>query len=73
MGNPSRCPVCNTLLEEDKDAGFKIPPQWFLRIHINITSAYPWFWQAISEMREFPTRTTVEKPHCLEKPKPAEA
>lgn len=27
MGNPFRCPVCNTLLEEDKDAGFKIPPQ----------------------------------------------
>jgi hypothetical protein len=25
MGNPFRCPVCNTLLEEDKDAGFKIP------------------------------------------------
>jgi hypothetical protein len=27
MGNPFRCPVCNTLLEEDKDAGFKIPPK----------------------------------------------
>lgn len=27
MENPFRCPVCNTLLEEDKDAGFKIPPQ----------------------------------------------
>jgi len=27
MGNPYRCPVCNTLMEEDKDAGFKIPPQ----------------------------------------------
>ena len=27
MGNPFRCPVCNALLEEDKDAGFKIPPQ----------------------------------------------
>jgi hypothetical protein len=27
MGNPFRCPVCNTLLEEDKDAGFKIPSQ----------------------------------------------
>ena len=27
MGNPFRCPVCNTLMEEDKDAGFKIPPQ----------------------------------------------
>lgn len=27
MGNPFRCPVCNTLLEEDKDAGFKIPPR----------------------------------------------
>ena len=25
MGNPFRCPVCNTPLEEDKDAGFKIP------------------------------------------------
>jgi len=27
MENPFRCPVCNTLMEEDKDAGFKIPPQ----------------------------------------------
>lgn len=27
MGNPFRCPVCNTLMEEDKDAGFKIPSQ----------------------------------------------
>lgn len=27
MEYPFRCPVCNTLLEEDKDAGFKIPPQ----------------------------------------------
>jgi hypothetical protein len=27
MEHPFRCPVCNTLLEEDKDAGFKIPPQ----------------------------------------------
>lgn len=27
MGNPFRCPVCNTIMEEDKDAGFKIPPQ----------------------------------------------
>jgi hypothetical protein len=27
MENPFRCPVCNTLLEEDTDAGFKIPPQ----------------------------------------------
>ena len=27
MGNPFRCPVCNTLMEEDKDSGFKIPPQ----------------------------------------------
>ena len=27
MERPYRCPVCNTPLEEDKDAGFKIPPQ----------------------------------------------
>jgi hypothetical protein len=27
MERPYRCPVCNALLEEDKDAGFKIPPQ----------------------------------------------
>jgi len=27
MEKPFRCPVCNTLLEEDEDAGFKIPPQ----------------------------------------------
>jgi hypothetical protein len=27
MESPFRCPVCNTLMEEDKDAGFKIPPQ----------------------------------------------
>ena len=27
MRTPLRCPVCNTLLEDDKDAGFKIPPQ----------------------------------------------
>jgi hypothetical protein len=27
MEYPFRCPVCNTLLEEDADAGFKIPPQ----------------------------------------------
>jgi len=27
MENPFRCPVCNTLLEEDRDAGFKIPPK----------------------------------------------
>ena len=27
MENPFRCPVCNALMEEDKDAGFKIPPQ----------------------------------------------
>lgn len=27
MERPYRCPVCNTLLEEDQDAGFKIPPQ----------------------------------------------
>jgi hypothetical protein len=27
MGTPFRCPVCNTLMEEDKDAGFKIPSQ----------------------------------------------
>jgi len=26
MEHPFRCPVCNTLMEEDKDAGFKIPP-----------------------------------------------
>jgi hypothetical protein len=25
--SPYRCPVCNAPLEEDKDAGFKIPPQ----------------------------------------------
>jgi len=24
---PYRCPVCNTVLEEDKDAGFKIPAE----------------------------------------------
>jgi hypothetical protein len=27
MERPYRCPVCNAPLEEDKDAGFKIPPQ----------------------------------------------
>lgn len=27
MERPYRCPVCNTPLEEDKDAGFRIPPQ----------------------------------------------
>ena len=27
MENLFRCPVCNTIMEEDKDAGFKIPPQ----------------------------------------------
>ena len=27
MERPYRCPVCNTPLEEDKDSGFKIPPQ----------------------------------------------
>jgi len=27
MEKPYRCPVCNAPLEEDKDAGFKIPPQ----------------------------------------------
>jgi hypothetical protein len=27
MENPFRCPVCNILLEEDEDAGFKIPPR----------------------------------------------
>jgi hypothetical protein len=27
MERPYRCPVCNVPLEEDKDAGFKIPPQ----------------------------------------------
>ena len=27
MKTPLRCPVCNVLLEEDKDAGFRIPPQ----------------------------------------------
>ena len=27
MDRPYRCPVCNTPLVEDKDAGFKIPPQ----------------------------------------------
>ena len=27
MKDPFRCPVCNTLLEEDKDSGFKIPPR----------------------------------------------
>ena len=27
MENPFRCPVCNTLMEEDTDAGFKIPSQ----------------------------------------------
>jgi len=27
MERPYRCPVCNTPLEEDKDAGFKILPQ----------------------------------------------
>ena len=27
MERPYRCPVCNTPLEEDKDAGFKIPPR----------------------------------------------
>jgi len=36
MGNPFRCPVCNTLLEEDRDAGFKIPPQCPYR-----NSSYP--------------------------------
>lgn len=27
MERPYRCPVCNAPLEEDKDAGFKIPPE----------------------------------------------
>lgn len=27
MERPNRCPVCNAPLEEDEDAGFKIPPQ----------------------------------------------
>jgi hypothetical protein len=27
MERPYRCPVCNAPLEEDRDAGFKIPPQ----------------------------------------------
>jgi hypothetical protein len=27
MERPYRCPVCNAPLEEDKDAGFRIPPQ----------------------------------------------
>src|SRR4030066_534081 len=27
MERPYRCPVCNPPLEEDKDSGFKIPPQ----------------------------------------------
>ena len=27
VGTPVRCPVCNAPLEEDKDAGFRIPPQ----------------------------------------------
>jgi len=27
MERPYRCPVCNAPLEEDKDAGFKIPPR----------------------------------------------
>ena len=27
MGNPFRCPVCDTFLEEDKDAGLNLPPQ----------------------------------------------
>ncbi len=36
MGDPFRCPVCNALLEEDKDAGFKIPSQCPYR-----NSSYP--------------------------------
>jgi len=36
MDYPFRCPVCNTLLEEDKDTGFKIPPKC---PHLN--SLYP--------------------------------
>lgn len=27
MERPCRCPVCNAPLEEDKDAGFRIPPE----------------------------------------------
>ncbi len=27
MERPNRCPVCNAPLEEDRDAGFRIPPQ----------------------------------------------
>ena len=27
MEGPYRCPVCNVPLEEDRDAGFRIPPQ----------------------------------------------
>ncbi|HEU5361552.1 MAG TPA: hypothetical protein VFU42_10395 [Candidatus Deferrimicrobiaceae bacterium] len=27
MELPTRCPVCDTPLEEDEDAGFKIPPE----------------------------------------------
>jgi len=27
MESPFRCPVCNAPLEEDRDAGFRIPPQ----------------------------------------------
>ena len=36
MEQPLRCPVCNAPLEEDKDAGFKIPPQCPY-----VTTAYP--------------------------------